>query len=287
MGCGYFPHGVEIDAILSQVDSALAAVEANGQDGVRYISLREGGDIPKNAHEWSELIHRALSLHWVRLASFPVVTFAEELMHRECPLRLKFDEHGEWQPAGLFLPVAERLKLTPQLDLVAVSLGLDELERQPALPGLAINLSASSIQLPEFRTNLRKALTGRAGTSRLWLEVSEAGALAHFEAFRALCDELRNVGCLLGLEHFGRQFSEIGRLHDLGLDYLKVDASFVRGVDANLGNQEFLRGLSTIAHNIGLKVIAEGVTRAAEMQKLATLGFDGATGPAVIDSGLS
>jgi EAL domain-containing protein (putative c-di-GMP-specific phosphodiesterase class I) len=93
-----------------------------------------------------------------------------------------FDEHGEWQPAGLFWPVAERLRLTPQLDLAAVGLGLDELEKKPALPGLAINLSASSIQLPEFRADLRRLLLRRSGTSRLWLEVSESGALAHFVA---------------------------------------------------------------------------------------------------------
>lgn len=99
-----------------------------------------------------------------------------------------------------------------------------------------------------------------------------------------MCDELRHVGCQLGLEHFGRQFSEIGRLHDLGLDYLKVDASFVRGIENNPGNQAFLRGLSTIAHGIGLKVIAEGVTRSTELQALAALDFDGATGPAVSDA---
>ncbi|MBK8525186.1 MAG: EAL domain-containing protein [Betaproteobacteria bacterium] len=140
---------------------------------------------------------------------------------------LMFDEDGEWQPAGRFLPVAERLKLTPQLDLAAVALGLDELEARPELTGLAINLSASSIQLPEFRRELHALLKRRQGTARLWLEVSEAGALAHFDAFRALCIELMHVGCQMGIEHFGRQFSEIGRLHDLGLDYT-VDASFIR-----------------------------------------------------------
>jgi EAL domain-containing protein (putative c-di-GMP-specific phosphodiesterase class I) len=87
----------------------------------------------------------------------------------------------------------------------------------------------------------------------------------------------------MGVEHFGRQFSEIGRLHDLGLDYLKVDGSFIRGLDSNHGNQAFLKGLTTIAHGIGLLVIAEGVTNDAELQALTLLGFDGATGPAVQD----
>jgi EAL domain-containing protein (putative c-di-GMP-specific phosphodiesterase class I) len=205
------------------------------------------------------------------------------LIHRECPLRLMFDERGEWQPAGRFLPVAERLHLTPRLDLAAVALGLDELESKPGLTGLAINLSASSLQLPEFRADLKRLLSRRAGTQRLWLEVAESGVLAHFPAFRELCIDLRDVGCKLGVEHFGRQFSEIGRLHDLGLDYLKVDGSFIRGLDTNAGNQAFLKGLTTIAHSIGLLVIAEGVTNAAELQALPALGFDGATGPAVQD----
>jgi EAL domain-containing protein (putative c-di-GMP-specific phosphodiesterase class I) len=85
------------------------------------------------------------------------------------------------------------------------------------------------------------------------------------------------------LEHFGHRFSQIGQLHDLGLDYLKVDASFVRGIDSNAGNSAFLKGLCSIAHNIGLQVLAEGVSTTEELQALEKLGFDGATGPAVKD----
>jgi len=283
LGCGHFPPGVEVETILAQVDLALAAVEADGASGMKVVNLHMGDDAPKSTDEWSRLIHQALDQKWVRLVSFPVLALDGTLVHRECPLRLMFDECGEWQPAGKFLPVAERLKLTPQLDLAAVSLGLDELEAKPQLPGLAINLSASSIQLADFRAQLQKLLKHRFGTQRLWLEISESGALAHFDAFKALCADLRGVGCKLGLEHFGRQFSEIGRLHDLGLDYLKVDGSFVRGLEANTGNQAFLKGLSTIAHSIGLKVIAEGVTSAADLAALVGVGFDGATGPAVND----
>lgn len=282
LACGRFPRGIDIGKVLSQVDGALAAVEAEGRNGLRIVDLREGDDAPKSAEEWANLIHRALKQHWVRLVSFPVITLGEGgLMHRECPLRLMFDEGGEWQPAGRFLPVAERLKLTPQLDLAAVELGLAELAAKPELTGLAINLSASSIQSTAFRHDLR-ALLGRHTTAhRLWLEVSEAGALTHFEAFRALCLELKEAGCQMGIEHFGRQFSEIGRLHDLGLDYLKVDASFVRGLEANIGNQAFLKGLTTIAHGIDMKVIAEGVTSEAELATLTAVGFDGATGPGI------
>lgn len=281
LACGHFPRGIDMESILAQVDSALAAVEAEGRNGLRVIDMHEGDVAPRSAIEWAKVIHRALDKRWVRLVSFPVSTIDGRLMHRECPLRLMFDDAGEWQPAGRFLPVAERLKLTPKLDLAAVALGLDELDAKPQLTGLAINLSASSIELPEFRNELQKLLMQRESASRLWLEVSEAGVLAHFDAFRALCAELRDVNCRLGIEHFGRQFSEFGRMHDLGLDYIKVDASFIRGLDANLGNQAFLRGLSAIAKGIGLIVIAEGVDSEADLLILSDVGFDGATGPAI------
>ena len=283
LGGGYFDRGIEPGALLAQVDAALATAETQGRNNLQLVDLRADHEAPKSADEWAATIERALKENWVRLVSFPVIASDGSLMHRECPLRLMFDAGGDWQPAGRFLPVAERLKLTPQLDLVAVKLGLAELVSHPTLPGLAINLSASSIQLPEFRQQLLALLSKHrhSGTQRLWLEVAEAGALTCFDAFRALCLEVKDTGCQMGIEHFGRQFSEIGRLHDLGLDYLKVDASFIRGLESNPGNQSFLKGLSSIAHGIGMKVIAEGVTSTAEMHALQAVGFDGATGPIV------
>ena len=204
------------------------------------------------------------------------------LSHRESPLRLLTTENGEWLTAGSFLPIAERLKLTPALDLAAVTLGLQDLRSEPELAGLAINISASSVANASFRERLLHLLGVHAEeSSRLWLEISESGALRHLAAFRELCLALRASNCRIGLEHFGHQFSQIGVLHDLGLDYLKVDASFVRGIDSNRGNAAFLKNLTGIAHSIGLQVLAEGVATEQEWLILMELGFDGATGPAI------
>ena len=60
-----------------------------------------------------------------------------------------------------------------------------------------------------------------------------------------------------------------------------MDGIFVRGLDRKAGNQAFLKGLFTIAHSIGLKAIAKGVTNEADLKALGLVGFDGATGPAV------
>jgi diguanylate cyclase (GGDEF)-like protein len=286
IGVGRFSQGADIGTLLSQVDMALASAESEGANAVREAQQDTVDELPRTADQWSAMIRNALAQHWVRLISFPVINSNGGLSHRECPLRLMFDEKGEWLPAGRFLPVAERLRLTPALDLAAVGLGLQELKHNPELPGLAINLSGSSLEAPDFLPKLISLLEAQTElVPRLWLEVSESGALMHLDAFRVMCRALTAMGCRTGLEHFGHQFSQIGLLHDLGLDYLKVDASFIRGIDSNAGNVAFLKGLCGIAHNIGLLVLAEGVATSAELEALFSLGFDGATGPAVKEAG--
>lgn len=282
IGIGQFPPGLEATAVLAQVDTALASAENEGANAIAEAHLATDEEMPRSGEDWAHLIRQAIEKKWVRLISFPVNDLSGRLIHRECPLRLMLDEHGEWLPAGRFLPMAERLKLTPQIDLTAVTLGLEQLAADPTLPGLAINLSASSIQDEGFRRQLLDRLHRQpTATARLWLEVAETGVLHHFEAFRNIVGALKGTGCHLGIEHFGRHFSQIGLIHDLGLDYLKVDASFIRGLDQGGGNRTFLQGLSIIAHGIGLTVIAEGVVSEAELHALVDVGFDGATGPAV------
>ncbi|MDQ1303719.1 MAG: hypothetical protein QG595_1702 [Pseudomonadota bacterium] len=283
IGFGGFGLGSDMATLLSRIDAALASAESAGVNGMAEAAQDET-NMPRSGEQWAQTIHLALKSNWVRLVSFPVKRLDGSFSHRECPLRLMFDADGDWIPAGRFLPVAERLKLTPELDLAAIRLGLRELEQSPQLSGLAINISASSIDSAGFRDSVRSLLRSQPKAARrLWLEIPENGALQNFESFRLLCRDLQEAGCITGIEHFGRQFSQIGLLHGLGLDYIKVDASFIRGIESNPGNQTFLKGLSSIAHSIGMQVFAEGVVSEAELNALGQLGFDGATGPAIRD----
>jgi diguanylate cyclase (GGDEF)-like protein len=282
VGIGKIQYGLNLGALLSQVDTALAAAEAQGVSAIREELPLNIAEAPRSADEWARLIERSLEQRWVRMATFPVADLQGAVVHRESALRLMFG--GEWFPAARFLPIAERLGLTTRLDLAAVALGLDELARDMALPGLAVNLSARSVQDAAFRRQLLELFAARpAIAARLWLEVPENGVFAQLDAFRVFCDAVRGSGCKLGIEHFGRQFKQIGLLHDMAIDYVKVDASFVRDIDVNGGNQAFLRGLNSIAHKMGMQVFAEGVSDIAELKALDTLDFDGATGPAVQD----
>ncbi|MBK6356615.1 MAG: EAL domain-containing protein [Betaproteobacteria bacterium] len=276
---GVYLHGQTIGSLLSRVDAALASAE--GQSGLAWCRAESDCDQHATSNaDWKKLLEGAIQTQRLRLIDFPVAGNAGQLLHFECPLRLQTTEDGEWLTAGSFMPMASRLSMTTELDLAAARLALERIAA--GAPAVAVNLSGESILDASFRARLFAQVAARKDLApRLWLEVSEIGAFQHFEEFHVFCDALRPLGCRLGIEHFGRQFSEIGRLHGIGLDYLKVDGSFIRAIDTQTGNQAFIKGLCSIAHNIGLTVIAEGVQTAEELAILPELGFDGATGPAI------
>ncbi len=276
---GGYRRGDSTSHLLAQLDATLASAEGLGAIDWARAESGQKQHAASNA-DWKNLLEGAIETNRLRLIEFPVTGNGGQLLHLECPLRLQAVEDGEWLTAGSFMPMASRLGLTADLDLAATRLALERIAT--CTPSVAVNLSGESIFEASFRTRLQILIANRKDLApRLWLEVSEIGAFRHFEEFRAFCNALRPLGCRLGIEHFGRQFSEIGRLHDIGLDYIKVDGSFIRAIDQQRGNQAFLKGLCGIAHNIGLTVIAEGVQTPEELAALPELGFDGATGPAV------
>lgn len=279
LASGTYLHGQSVGNLLSRVDTALAAAE--NQSGLAWQQADSDSDQQATSNaDWKKLLDGAIRSDRLRLIEFPVAGSSGQLLHLECPLRLQAAEDGEWLAAGSFMPMASRLAMTTELDLAAARLALDRIAAGAS--AVAVNLSGQSIIDAAFRARLLALIGSRKDLApRLWLEISEVGVFQHFPAFQAFCDALRPLGCRLGIEHFGRQFSEIGRLHGMGLDYLKVDGSFIRAIDSQSGNQAFLKGLCSIAHNIGLTVIAEGVQTAEELATLPELGFDGATGPAV------
>ena len=109
----------------------------------------------------------------------------------------------------------------------------------------------------------------------------ESGAFINLDAFRAFHQNISLSGCKLGLKHFGRQFDKMRLIYDLKLDYVKIDAGFIRNIDSDAGNQVFLKGVASIIHRMGLQIFAEGVNSNAELKALETLGIGGVTGPAV------
>jgi diguanylate cyclase (GGDEF)-like protein len=280
IGAVVYRRGDSMGSALSAADQALAQAENQGPNTlvVKDADATRSAVVP--AETWREIIADAIGGNRLKLVHFPVVDSQGGALHREGLLRMQTEADGPWRPAGDFMPMAVRLNLTSSLDQGVIRLAIEELRHQEG--SIAINLTAETISDWEFRNALAGLLKAHAEVCpRLWMEVPEYGTFSHFDAFRDLSRTLKQLGCKVGIEHFGRKLSEVDKLADLGVDYVKVDTSFVRGIDSNLGNQEFLKGLCKMAHNLGILVIAVGVQTEAELAVLPGLGFDGATGPAV------
>ena len=275
-----YRRGEAMDALLASADSALAIAEGKGPNQSHASALAGQPPLANSADGWRKLLANALAEHRLKLASFPVLSAGGEIIHKESAIRLQAREDGPWLPAGDFMPMAERLKLTADLDLQVIRLALSTLRTERG--DIAVNLAADTIADWGFHNKLVALLEGQPDLcARLWVEVAEHGVFRQLEAYRDLCRTLKKLGCRVGVEHFGHRFGEIAKLSDLGLDYLKVDGSFIHEIHLNLGNQEFLKGVCKMAHSIGVSVIAEGVRSAEELAMLPSLGFDGVTGPAV------
>lgn len=275
-----YRRGEESRDVLSAVDKALAVAESQGTNAIHALAMDAPKAGSRSAESWRIALAEALDDGRIRLERYPVLAASGQSMHQEGAARIQLEADGPWLTAGDFMPMALRLKLSSTVDMDVVQIALEHLDQGVA--EIAVNLSAESIADWRFTDDLAGLLGSHPDKNRrLWIEVPEYGAFRNFDAFRSFCRRLAPLGCKLGIEHFGQHFGEIARLAELGLDYLKVDSSYVRGIDGNAGNQEFLRGLCRVAHNAGVQVIAEGVITEGELTALYELGFDGATGQEV------
>lgn len=275
-----YEHGDTIAQIMTRLDSSMLIAE---QEGASQINVAQRGDIQlttvrEQMQEWRARFELAFKEHRFSLSGFPAIDTQGALLHMEAPVRMELD--GEIISAGRFLPWINRLEMSSLLDEEVINLALDLIE-QKGQP-VCVNLSVAAVVEPAFLNWLSQRLAAHSDSaSKLWLEISESMAFRHLVAFKMLCNRAKEQGVKVGIEHMGHQLAELGELHDVGVDYLKVDANFVRNINDNVANQNLLRNLCTVGHSIGVIVIGEGVRTDEEWETLKEIGADGATGPAI------
>lgn len=270
--------------LLARLDGALAGAEVDG--AAHTVLANAHQPLHTSVADWRQAIVDALEQDGLALHRFPVLDLAGRVMHFESPVRLRMA--GRWLNAGQFLPWAARCGQIEQIDARVVASACAALAADPTGPGLAINLSTEALSSTRGREDFIATLkTHRHIAHRLWVDVKESSALRYPVEFRMLCVALSALGCKIGLKHAGEDVARFAELHDLGLDYIKISAAFIRDIDANPGNQALVRGVCTLAHSIGLKVIAEGVGSHDEASMLADLGLDGMTGPRIVENSRS
>ncbi len=270
--------GQEVGQLLAEADMALRSAQGMGPNAVfmhQTSTIDEFGAL--NATQWKTLLNEVLEAKRIELHTQPVVATNGRVLHNEVLLRIR-DAEGRLIPAGLFVPMAKRLGLMQAFDRHVVDAGIAGLIAEPD-NAIAINLFPASVHTPAFVDWLCARLAEQPGAARRMLfEVTEHGGVEHLDTLREWVRRVGELGAQTGLDHFGKGFASFGYLSTLKLHYLKVDGSFVRGIDQNRDNQFFIDSLTKIAHGLDLTVIAESVEADVERKALESMRVDGVQG---------
>lgn len=230
-------------------------------------------------NQWKEQFLLAIQLKQIKLVRFPVMKRDQHLYHYECPLRLRIAEGEQWLAAGAFIDWASQLDMIQTLDGLALEYAVDMLAKNN--DNLSVNVSAAAMRSDEYRDKLQALILTVNQPSRLSFEVTEEAAFSDFVKFREFVHLVKSLGCMIGVEHVVTRLAQLGDLHELGLDYIKFDASLIRDIHLRPQQQSLMRGLCMMVRTMGIVPIAEGVQDQQELDTLNAIGIEAVTGPFV------
>lgn len=264
VGAASFPHEARDTAeLLRHANIALLAAKERGKDQAVAFET----DLTNEAAarmEMNRFLHRSLRDHAFFLEFQPIArTHDLGVTGFEALVRSK-DLLGRRVAPDAFIPIAEATGLVVPMGRIVLDLALGairELNLLRATPlRVAINASAIQLRHPDFIKDIRQGLD-RHGlpTSSLAVEVTETNALTDPEGTRRVLRELRSAGVSISLDDFGTGFASLDLLRSLPLDVVKMDRTFTRDIDSDPTQAAIATSVIQLAHQLGLKVVAEGV----------------------------
>jgi len=185
-------------------------------------------------------------------------------------------------PPDDFIHLAEQIgRIGPLTDHV-LDLALARCRRwldQDIALSVAVNLSARCLTEPDLVERVRRALRRHGVPGELLtLELTEGSVIDDTVRNSSVLADLHALGLRLSMDDFGTGYSSLSQLRQLPIDEVKIDKSFVLGMSTSQGESFIARSIIELAHNLGLRVVAEGVETADQLESLRVLGCDGAQG---------
>jgi len=214
-----------------------------------------------------------LLLHYqpiVSLSSGRIVGF-------EALVRWQRPEYGLVSPND-FISIAEETGLIIPLGWWVLreacrqlQIWLSQFPSQPPLK-MSVNLSGKQFSQPNLVEQLHQILIEtHCDPQNLKLEITESTLMEGEEVAVKMLNQLKNLGIQLSIDDFGTGYSSLSRLHQLPINTLKIDRTFVMRMDANSGNAEMVRSIISLGHNLGMDIIAEGVELQEHLAQLRVL----------------
>jgi len=268
--------------LLRNADIALYEAKGSGRGTYAVFEPHMSAPVVARLKQETDL-RRAIDRGELRLHYQPAYHLGSgEVTGVEALVRWEHPEHGLLAPAD-FIHAAEATGLVVPMGLWALREACRRAivwrEQIGTQPTICVNLSARQLQDPFLIREIGLTLeeTGLA-PAYLELEITESIVMAEATNTRQTLAELKQLGLRIAIDDFGTGYSSLSYLRDLPVDTLKIDRSFVAGLDQDQGSQAIIRAIATLAHELGLVVTAEGIETADQLALVRTLGIDIAQG---------
>ncbi len=266
------------EALLRNADLAMYRVKAGGRASHRLFDETMEGPARERLELETDLRH-ALSRDELRVFYQPIVLLdGTRVVEVEALVRWERPGHGLVAPEA-FIPAAEETGLIVPLGQWV----LEEACRQasawqrighPLVMG--VNLSGRQLQHERLVEDVRHALeASRLEPRLLKLEITESVAMHDAEATAYTMNALKELGVQLAIDDFGTGFSSLGYLKRFPIDTLKIDRSFISGLESGGGQDEaIIRSVVALAKTLNLSVTGEGIETAGQHSYLRSVGCD-------------
>lgn len=198
-----------------------------------------------------------------------------------CEALIRWMQPGRDHPVSPseFIPLAEQTGLIIPIGQWVIEHACWQirqwLDRAMAMKPVSINLSATQFHQTELIDQIRGALNHyQVDPGLLIIEVTESSVAQEESVYLSILSEIRELGVVIAVDDFGTGFSNMHSLKTMPLDQLKIDRSFITGVEDNKRDRAIYRAMVAMAQHLDLKVVAEGVETAAQLDFLASIGCD-------------
>lgn len=280
IGIATYPQdGSDIDTLIKHVNIAMNYAKQQGGSCYEFYLP----EIDRGFSQHIELqadLHYALARNELQVYYQPQVDLKTgKIIGAEALLRWQHPKHGMVSP-DRFIPLAEEngdiLSIGEWVMSTAcqhTKLWQDMLRDRSAddLPRMkvAVNLSGRQYQQPDLNTKIVQVLEEiDLEPQYLELELTESMIVRDVESSIAKLSALKLLGLQISIDDFGMGYSSFASLKQLPFDILKIDRCFIRDIDTDTKNQAITKSIIQMAHNMDLKVIAEGVETPAELEFL-------------------
>lgn len=261
--------------ILAQADNALMQANQQAKEPLAvFDDLQQSSTMGKL--QWKELVNEAIANNLFRFKFQKAINDKGEALHEEV---FTYVEKGnEHYSAGQFIGAVEQLNTGAQLDMHLLEQLFQQLNDNPDLGPIAVNITQNSISDTGFiRWLSNKMKSNQTLSQRILFELPEISFIKHSNDTDLLCEMIQQNNFAFGIDNFGHNFSSVSYLNKLRPAYIKLDFAYTNQVD-DQAKADLLSSITRTANNLMITTIASRVETVVQKDKLAALqvtGFQG------------